>query len=87
MILLLMHHIAAISPVAFKPISNDLSDHVKKIRGRQSIDAVQSQTLQELVKNEIKSGSHAATEALASLVRYDCAMLCHRFAPNKYADK
>ena len=76
-----MPPVAAINPAAFKPIQNDLSDHVKKIRSRQSIDAAQSQTLQELVKNEIKSGSHTATESLTGLVRYGSAMPCHRFVP------
>lgn len=41
----------------------------QKIRKRQLAAPAESETLQDLVRNELKSGSHTATEGLLWLVR------------------
>jgi len=42
----------------------------QKIRDRQLAAPLESQTLQELVANELKAKKHTATEGLVWLVRY-----------------
>jgi len=42
----------------------------KKIRERQLAAPAESETLQDLVRNELKTKSHKATEGLLWLVRY-----------------
>ncbi|KAJ4405371.1 hypothetical protein N0V91_005322 [Didymella pomorum] len=54
---------------AFKPVKNDMSGNVKKIRDRQLAAPTLSETLQELVLNELKEKKHTATEGLVWLNR------------------
>lgn len=56
--------------VAFTPVKTDMLGNVKKIRDRQLVAPGESQTLQELVLNELKTKKHTATEGLVWLVRY-----------------
>ncbi|KAJ9661454.1 hypothetical protein H2201_006485 [Coniosporium apollinis] len=55
--------------VAFTPVKNDMLQNVKKIRDRQLAAPGESETLQALVRNEIKSKKHTATEGLVWLNR------------------
>ncbi|KAI1918606.1 hypothetical protein LOZ58_003937 [Ophidiomyces ophidiicola] len=55
--------------VAFTPVKNDLLGNIKKIRERQLVAPAESETLQQLVLNELKTGKHTATEGLVWLVR------------------
>ncbi|KAK4188463.1 glycolipid transfer protein domain-containing protein [Podospora australis] len=55
--------------VAFFPVKKDLLGNVQKLRKRQLAAPAESETIQDLVKNEIKSKSHTATEGLVWLVR------------------
>ncbi|KAJ8109567.1 hypothetical protein OPT61_g7370 [Boeremia exigua] len=54
---------------AFKPVKNDMSGNIKKIRDRQLAAPTLSETLQELVLNELKEKKHTATEGLVWLNR------------------
>jgi len=54
---------------AFKPVKSDMSGNIKKIRDRQLAAPAQSETLQELVLNELKENKHSATEGLVWLNR------------------
>ncbi|MCJ1245790.1 hypothetical protein MMC30_002994 [Trapelia coarctata] len=55
--------------VAFTPVKNDMMGNVKKIRDRQLAAPLESETLQSLVLNELKTKKHTATEGLLWLVR------------------
>ncbi|KAH8594403.1 glycolipid transfer protein domain-containing protein [Bisporella sp. PMI_857] len=55
--------------VAFQPVKADMLGNVKKIRDRQLAAPAESETLQELVLNELKTKKHVATEGLVWLVR------------------
>ncbi|KAK0732075.1 HET-C2 [Lasiosphaeris hirsuta] len=55
--------------VAFSPVKKDMLGNVEKIRKRFLAAPLESQNLQELVRNEIKSKSHIATEGMVWLVR------------------
>lgn len=55
--------------VAFTPVKNDLLGNIKKIRDRQLAAPEESETIQALVLNELKTGKHTATEGLLWLVR------------------
>jgi hypothetical protein len=64
--------------VALKPVKGDMVGNVKKVRERQLAAPAESQTLQELVQNELKDGKHVATEGLLWLMRgleFTCAAL------------
>ncbi|KAF1345071.1 HET-C protein [Delphinella strobiligena] len=54
---------------AFKPVKGDIVGNIQKIRTRQQEAPAESQTLQELVKNELASKKHTATEGLLWLTR------------------
>ncbi|CAI7635342.1 hypothetical protein PENPOL_c018G02335 [Penicillium polonicum] len=54
---------------AFTPVKNDLLGNIKKVRERQQAAPAESETLQALVLNELKTGKHVATEGLVWLVR------------------
>lgn len=54
---------------AFKPVKSDMSGNVKKIRDRQLAAPALSETLQDLVLNELKEKKHTATEGLLWLTR------------------
>ncbi|RHZ44042.1 GLTP domain-containing protein, partial [Aspergillus thermomutatus] len=53
----------------FAPVKNDLLGNIKKVRDRQLAAPAESETLQALVLNELKTGKHVATEGLLWLVR------------------
>lgn len=55
--------------VAFTPVKNDMIGNVKKVRERQLASPGTTSTLQELVRSELASKSHKATEGLLWLVR------------------
>ncbi|KAK4506115.1 hypothetical protein PRZ48_004080 [Zasmidium cellare] len=55
--------------VAFQPVKNDMTGNIKKIRERQLASPVESETLQDLVRNELKIKKHTATEGLVWLTR------------------
>lgn len=56
--------------VAFNPVKNDIQGNITKLRKRQLAAPAESETLQELVINELKTKKHEATEGLVWLVRY-----------------
>ncbi len=56
--------------VAFNPVKNDIQGNITKIRKRQVAAPAESETLHELVINELKTKKHDATEGLVWLVRY-----------------
>ncbi|MCJ1232520.1 hypothetical protein MMC14_000473 [Varicellaria rhodocarpa] len=55
--------------VAFTPVKSDMLGNVKKIRERQLSSPAQSESLQSLVVNELKTKKHTASEGLLWLVR------------------
>ncbi|KAL8408341.1 hypothetical protein RB594_006951 [Gaeumannomyces avenae] len=55
--------------VAFTPVKNDMLGNVKKIRDRLLAAPAESETIQELVLNELKTKKHVATEGLLWLIR------------------
>ncbi|KAK1759204.1 het-c2S [Echria macrotheca] len=55
--------------VAFSPVKKDMLGNVEKIRKRYLAAPLESQNLQDLVRNELKTKSHVATEGLLWLVR------------------
>ncbi|KIV83827.1 hypothetical protein PV11_05816 [Exophiala sideris] len=55
--------------VAFTPVKNDMLGNIKKVRERQLAAPEGSSTLQSLVKTELASKSHKATEGVLWLVR------------------
>ncbi|GAB7359128.1 hypothetical protein MBLNU230_g5196t1 [Neophaeotheca triangularis] len=54
---------------AFKPVKNDMTGNIKKIRDRQLEAPMESEDLQALVRNELKAKKHVAAEGLLWLVR------------------
>ncbi|KAJ4314970.1 hypothetical protein N0V94_006200 [Neodidymelliopsis sp. IMI 364377] len=72
---------------AFKPVKNDMTGNVKKIRDRQLAAPTLSETLQDLVLNELKEKKHTATEGLVWLNRgldFTAQALRHNLTnPNK----
>ncbi|KAL5336120.1 glycolipid transfer protein domain-containing protein [Aspergillus crustosus] len=54
---------------AFSPVKSDLTGNIKKVRERQLAAPSESQTLQALVLNELKTKKHTASEGLLWLVR------------------
>ncbi|KAB5524008.1 glycolipid transfer protein [Coniochaeta sp. 2T2.1] len=76
----------ALGSVAFSPVKNDMLGNVKKLRERQLTSPLESQTLQELVINELKTKSHKATEGLLWLTRgleFTCIALSQNLADQK----
>ncbi|KAI2472481.1 het-c [Annulohypoxylon bovei var. microspora] len=55
--------------VAFSPVKSDMLGNVKKLRERQLAAPAESENLQALVINELKTKKHVATEGLLWLVR------------------
>lgn len=49
--------------------TSDISDRCQKLRDRQLAAPLDSTTLQDLVRNELKTKKHTATEGLVWLVR------------------
>ncbi|KAF2760466.1 glycolipid transfer protein [Pseudovirgaria hyperparasitica] len=54
---------------AFSLVTKDLANNIKKVRTRQLEKPAESETIQDLVKNEIKDGKSTATEGLLWLLR------------------
>ncbi|OCK81363.1 glycolipid transfer protein [Lepidopterella palustris CBS 459.81] len=54
---------------AFTPVKSDMTGNIRKIRERQLAAPADSETLQELVVNELKTKKHVATEGLLWLTR------------------
>ncbi|KAK1041701.1 hypothetical protein LTR33_015651 [Friedmanniomyces endolithicus] len=54
---------------AFSPIKKDMIQNIKKIRDRQLEAPLESETLQDLVRNELTTKKHLATEGLLWLTR------------------
>ncbi|KAI5203389.1 putative glycolipid transfer protein HET-C2 [Aureobasidium subglaciale] len=54
---------------AFKPVKSDMVGNIKKIRERQLAAPIESENLQDLVRNELKTKKHTATEGLVWLNR------------------
>ncbi|CAI6229446.1 unnamed protein product [Periconia digitata] len=55
--------------IAFNPVKSDMGGNIKKIRDRQLAAPALSETLQDLVINELKEKKHVATEGLLWLTR------------------
>ncbi|KAI9807422.1 MAG: hypothetical protein M1833_000167 [Piccolia ochrophora] len=69
--------------VSFSPVKSDMTGNVKKIRERQLTAPGDSSTLQSLVRAELKSGKHTATEGLLWLTRgldFTAAALRHNIS-------
>ncbi|KAF2154414.1 glycolipid transfer protein [Myriangium duriaei CBS 260.36] len=54
---------------AFTPVKSDMGGNIKKIRDRQMAEPLESDNLQDLVRNELKTKKHTATEGLLWLTR------------------
>lgn len=63
------HKILSLTQLAHNRVKSDLSGNIKKIRDRQLAAPAASETLQDLVRNELKEKKHTATEGLVWLVR------------------
>ncbi|KAK1460537.1 hypothetical protein CCUS01_08884 [Colletotrichum cuscutae] len=73
----------ALGGVAFGPVKSDMGGNIKKIRERQLAAPGESATLQELVKAELATKKHVATEGLLWLVRgleFTCIALSQNVA-------
>ncbi|KAJ6014740.1 hypothetical protein N7540_009331 [Penicillium herquei] len=55
--------------IKFKAVIDDLNKNITKVKTRMLAAPAESQSLQDLVLNELKSGSHTATEGLLWLGR------------------
>ncbi|KAL6861093.1 glycolipid transfer domain-containing protein [Trichoderma novae-zelandiae] len=55
--------------VAFSPVKSDMLGNVKKLRDRQLAAPAESDNIQDLCRNELKTKKHTATEGLLWLVR------------------
>ncbi|MCJ1262888.1 hypothetical protein MMC22_002758 [Lobaria immixta] len=55
--------------IAFTPVKNDMLGNIKKVRDRQLATPSESENLQSLVLNELKTKKHTAAEGLLWLVR------------------
>ena len=55
--------------VAFTPVKSDMLGNIKKIRDRQLASPTTSESLQSLVRSELSTKSHIATEGLLWLTR------------------
>merc|ERR1712000_781371 len=73
----------ALGSVAFSPVKSDMLGNVKKIRDRQLAAPAESENIQDLCRNEIKSKKHIATEGLLWLIRgleFTCIALSQNIA-------
>ncbi|PHH68143.1 hypothetical protein CDD82_804 [Ophiocordyceps australis] len=73
----------ALGSIAFSPVKTDMLGNVKKIRDRQLAFPAESENIQDLCRNEIKSKKHTATEGLLWLVRgleFTCIALSQNIA-------
>ncbi|CCE31470.1 probable het-c2 protein [Claviceps purpurea 20.1] len=70
-------------PVAFSPVKADMLGNVKKLRERQLAAPTESENLQDLCRNELRTKKHTATEGLLWLVRgldFTCSALSSNLA-------
>ncbi|KAI1403606.1 het-c [Hypoxylon fuscum] len=73
----------ALGSVAFSPVKSDMLGNVKKLRERQLAAPAESENLQALVINELKTKKHIATEGLLWLSRgldFTCIALSQNLA-------
>ncbi|KAF4548195.1 Hypothetical protein D9617_30g010990 [Elsinoe fawcettii] len=54
---------------AFTPVKSDMGGNIKKLKDRQLAAPLDSENLQDLVRNELKTKKHTATEGLVWLTR------------------
>jgi hypothetical protein len=69
--------------VAFSPVKKDMMGNIEKLRKRLLAAPLESQNIQDLVRNELKTKSHTATEGLLWLVRgleFTCIALSQNLA-------
>ncbi|KAI2619150.1 het-c [Hypoxylon sp. NC1633] len=69
--------------VAFSPVKSDMLGNIKKIRERQLAAPAESENLQALCINELKTKKHTATEGLLWLTRgldFTCIALSQNLA-------
>ncbi|KAH7327926.1 glycolipid transfer protein domain-containing protein [Stachybotrys elegans] len=69
--------------VTFAPVKNDILGNVKKLRERQLAAPAESENIQDLCRNELKTKKHTATEGLLWLVRgleFTCIALSQNLA-------
>ncbi|POR33891.1 Pleckstriny domain-containing family A member 8 [Tolypocladium paradoxum] len=73
----------ALGSVAFSPVKSDMLGNVKKLRDRQLAAPAESENIQDLCRNELKTKKHTATEGLTWLVRgldFTCIALSQNVA-------
>lgn len=73
----------ALGSVAFSPVKSDMLGNVKKLRDRQLAAPAESENIQDLCRNELKTKKHTATEGLLWLVRgleFTCIALSQNLA-------
>ncbi|KAI0482501.1 het-c [Xylariaceae sp. FL0804] len=73
----------ALGSVAFSPVKSDMLGNIKKLRERQAAAPAESENLQALVINELKTKKHTATEGLLWLTRgldFTCIALSQNLA-------
>ncbi|KJZ78066.1 hypothetical protein HIM_02703 [Hirsutella minnesotensis 3608] len=73
----------SLGSVAFSPVKSDLLGNVKKVRDRQLAAPAESENVQDLCRNELKTKKHTATEGLLWLVRgleFTCIALSQNIA-------
>jgi len=69
--------------IAFSPVKSDILGNVKKLRNRQLAAPAESETIQELCINELKTKKHVAAEGLLWLTRgleFTCIALSQNIA-------
>ncbi|KZZ91153.1 HET-C2-like protein [Moelleriella libera RCEF 2490] len=69
--------------VAFSPVKSDMLGNVKKLRDRQLAAPADSENIQDLCRNELKTKKHTATEGLLWLIRgleFTCIALSSNLA-------
>jgi len=69
--------------VAFTPVKNDMLGNIKKLRERMLAHPAESETVQQLCINELKTKKHVATEGLLWLIRaleFTCIALTQNLA-------
>ncbi|GAO15754.1 uncharacterized protein UV8b_00926 [Ustilaginoidea virens] len=73
--------------VAFSPVKSDMLGNVKKLRDRQLAAPAESENIQDLCRNELKTKKHTATEGLIWLVRgldFTCVALSSNIANSSH---
>lgn len=65
----LIPRVDLLGSAAFRPVKSDIAGNIKKLRDRQLAKPLESETVQSLVVNELKEGTHRASEGLLWLNR------------------